>query len=428
MRASLFLFAIAFFLLAPPSADAARLWSGGCELQADSPGNATDDLEFGAEGTAGASKIDTTIKRSGLASCRSINATDGQSTFRVQFSLNTVSTDLYFRFYLYITTMPAENNSIFEVFDQGIDTEGNLTLNTNGTLTWEDDDSTDVGTGATVLTTGQWYRIEVNYDAGANIEVLVDGSSQFSLGANDGDGIDTFLVGMCSPGANSCGGDNSGTGDWYFDDLAVNNTSGTLQNSYPGAGSIVHMQPDSAGDGNGCSAGSVVSVDEVTPDDNTTFCNLDADTGGDILDVNTESASAAGIDSYDTITLVHVGIREAKVSAASATWNVRVKSAAGGTTSAGTNIAGSNTAYATNGPVYTFFPREYSLVSYTDPTTGVAWTPTGTNSLDNMQIGANAVDGNPDVKVSTLWALVEYLDGNAPASANTTNSIIWFDE
>jgi hypothetical protein len=32
-----------------------------------------------------------------------------------------------------------------------------------------------------------------------------------------------------------------------------------------------------------------------------------------------------------------------------------------------------------------------------------------------MQIGVNAVDATPDINVSTIWALVEYVDGVAAA-------------
>lgn len=429
LSASLLL-AIAFFFALPGAADAARLWSSGCELQAGSAGNMTDDLEFGAEGTdAGSQQVSTSIFRSGLASCRMIRSTDGQANGKVQWSTTNVATDLYFRMYLYIATMPTESAAILYFWDQGIDgTEGGVRLNSGGTLSFVDDEGDVIATGATVLSTATWYRIEFGYDAATDYEIRINGSTEVSGGAHDGDNVESFIIGLCvGTSANNCGADAAGQGDLYFDDMALNDTSGSAQTSWPGAGSIVNMQPDAAGDNTGCSAGTYADVDEVTPDDVTTYCNLDLDTGGDIFDVNMESSSTAGIDSYDTITLVHTGYREAKASAASAALTPRVKSASGGTTSSGTSVAGSNTVYSTNGVVFTFFPRGYQLVSYTDPTTAAAWTPTGTNSLDNMQVGINCTDCNPDARVSTLFAVVEYNDGSPPApSAATFDSIIWF--
>jgi hypothetical protein len=266
-----------------------------------------------------------------------------------------------------------------------------------------------------VLSTGTWYRVEYKYeDDPGTVQVRLDGSEILSATA-DGANVQAIRLGLCSTSqvaGVACGGDFLTTGTLYFDDIALNDSTGGSQTAWPGAGSIVHMQPNAAGDNSGCGAGDYSSIDEITPDDGTSLCTLTTDGGGDIVDVNVESSSAAGIDSYDTVSLLQVGIRESAASAASEQWRTRVKSASGGTVSQGTATTHDDTTYLTNGDA---IPRNYTLTSYTDPTTASAWTPTGTNSLDTMQIGATSVDGSPDIRLSTLWALIEYIDGVAPA-------------
>ncbi|MEK7071553.1 MAG: hypothetical protein AAB943_01290, partial [Patescibacteria group bacterium] len=61
--------------------------------------------------------------------------------------------------------------------------------------------------------------------------------------------------------------------------------------------------------------------------------------------------------------------------------------------------------------------RPFSLTSYTDPTTTVAWTVTGTNSLANMQVGVTAIDADPDMNITSISAVVEYVLAT-PSSGN----------
>src|SRR3990172_6946830 len=60
-------------------------------------------------------------------------------------------------------------------------------------------------------------------------------------------------------------------GEWYFDDIAINSSTGSFQNSYPGAGRIVALRPNAAGDSADFARGGTDSganwsqTDEVTP-------------------------------------------------------------------------------------------------------------------------------------------------------------------
>src|SRR3990167_2932160 len=125
------------------------------------------------------------------------------------------------------------------------------------------------------------------------------------------------------------------------------------------------------------------------------------------------------ISSFDTITLIQVGVREAAGSAAQGSWKLRIKSASSGTVAEGSTTTHNDITYRTNGDA---LPRVYTLTSYTDPTTALVWTSTGTNSIDNMQIGIQVVDATPDINVSTLWALIEYVPASVTTSTTTTIS------
>lgn len=410
MSRKILTFLIFLFLILPVAAEAGRLYTVGFEMM---PSGGTYDFDDEAwdtqSGTAADMTVDTTTKRTGLGSLRN---TGSGANIDHSFSSLTVATDLYLRFYYRIDDYPSSDKEIARFWDLGVDaSEGALVIETDGQLHLTDDEGATDGQGTTVLALNTWYRIEFNYDQGDTMVVLLDGVEEVNSGTHTGDAVDTVAIG--------------GTGasfDEYYDDVAFNDTSaGDGQTSFPGAGSVVYMQPNAAGDANGCSSGDFSSVDEIEPDDPTTLCVLDQ--ANDILDVNVESSSDAGIGASDTITLVHVGEREAGASASTHAWNTRIKSASGGTvTSSGVLNSASASSFTNDDAV----PRNYAMKSYTDPTTGVAWTPTGTNSLDNMQIGINATDATPDINLTTLWAVVEFVPALAGGAAPLLQEDGWF--
>lgn len=388
----------------------ARIWSSGFELQTLS--NFVEvGSSLGSPGGTGAS-IDTTIKRSGAASLR-INPSSVTTAY-VEHRLGDF-TEFYVRLYLYIATAPTASTKILTVVDENAPAEVvGLLLNTDRTLQALDVTSdTDIGSPSSPLSTGTWYRIEMYVDTSTttwHITARVDGvefvDTDYSAGGSGA--LNGFIFGALKRTA------GTHSADLYFDDIAINDTTGTAQTSWPGAGSIVHMQPNAAGDNNNASSGDYSSIDEVTPDDATTYAVLNDN--GDILDVNLESSSNAGIGSSDTISLVQVGSRDASVSAATATYVQRIKSQASGTVLEGGTCTHNDTTYKTvgtgEGGLF-----GYQLTSYVDPQAGGAWTPA---LLDDTQIGVRATDANPDIRLTTLWLLVEYV----PASDVTTTQTI----
>jgi hypothetical protein len=373
----------------------ARLFSSGFELQ-----SVTNGVEW--DTFTGTPAIATAIKRSGGASMR-IN-TAGTARYATHRFRGDSTARTFVRFYIYIASAPAAATYILRHGD-GSGFGYKLRLNTNRTLAAYTEGDVAIGSASSALALDTWYRVEVDYnDASSDvISCYLDGVAFVSGGtASDNGGGGVIDLGIIT----------ATTADVYFEDVAVNDAAaGGTQTGLPGAGSIVHMHPTAAGD-NALVTGTFADIDEVIPDDATTIAIV-ATATTEIGEYNCETALNAGIDSYDTVTLVSVGIRFAMATAASANFALRIKSAASGTTTIGGTVTGAVTAYNTHDD--TAGAKQYKLTSYTDPTTGIAWTPTGTNSLDNMQIGVySPTDATPDINVSTLWALVEYVDGVAP--------------
>jgi len=409
-----FLTIIITCLILPQNSYAARLWSSGFELQ-----SATTGVEWSGT-TVGSPAIDTTTKRSGAASMR-CNPSPAATAYVVnKYIGNNALADIFVRFYLNISTAPSAITQIAFLNDsaQGGSTLS-IKLNTNRTLELWNEGGTpaQVDVDSSALSLATWYRIELAYDwtgADQNTVTAYIDNVQFATGTNLGGTSD-------NPNTLQLGVRTAVTADLYFDDVAVNDASGTsTQTGLPGTGSIVHLWPDSDGDYYTMGSSTPDSqpswsvVDEnPTPNDATDYWGLLAN--NDILDVNTQSSASAGINSYDNITLVQVGVRHALAVAGSSAVNLRVESQTTGTVASGSSFAPAAT-WQTNG-VGSNIPTGYKLTSYTDPQDihGVdPWTPA---LLDTMQIGAKATDANPDVWISTLWALVEYVPGTPPSGA-----------
>jgi hypothetical protein len=200
--------------------------------------------------------------------------------------------------------------------------------------------------------------------------------------------------------------------------LAINNTTGTEQTAWPGAGNIVHLRPVGAGD-NAADTGTFADIDDVTPNDATDFINLDP--ASSVGDYTITNPTSAGIGTNDTVVLVHVGVRAREETSAVTGLAVRLKSASGGTTTETAFVDVGSTPWITNPGTNPFI---YRLTSYVDPSTSTAWTVTGTNSLANAQIGVASNTDN-DLDVTALWALVEYVPDEEIEEANSGSLFLY---
>lgn len=369
----------------------ARLYSTGFELNSITAG-----MEFDSE--TGNFTIITNPVRSGTYSGRS-NPNAGTAFISHQYAANNPTADYYVRFYLRITAAPAALASMFRLYDIGANGETlKVRMNNDRTLElWND--TAQLGTDSAVLGTSTWYRVEVSI-VGGTATAYIDGV-QFATGSVNASFED--------PNRADFGFVETATADITFDDIAINNNSGSFQNSLPGEGEIIHLRPNALGDNAGWT-GTFADVDEVTPDDNTT--KLVGDNDGLIEDVNIDATPAAlAVD--DTINCVQVGVRFNDNSSGGETFNLRIKASSGGTVEEGSNITPTNATWMTHS---TAVPRNYNLTLYDLPgASTTAWTKA---DLDTAQIGVNMPsNGGDETAVSTLWLLVDHKPAGAPAAS-----------
>ena len=407
MRQYLILLCIGLLLL-PAGAHARRLYSSGAEMQ-----SATNGIEWLTSN--GTMSISTTTKRSGVAATRHNPTT---STGYVRHTMLSTAADVcYGRFYIYIASYPDSDATILGFHDTAAATfTGTVEMTSTGILQVISGlDGSQRGSDSSALSLNTWYRVELAVDSSSagswNWQLRIDGTeivndSQASGGTADCDEV-AYGASPYNAGTGAVGGPNE-TMDIYFDDIAVNEDINPPQITFPGAGSILHMQPDAAGDV-AATAGLFSAIDEVTPNDATDYIEVDAIQAANY---NFESWTEAGGSVYDTINYVTVGTRQHPETAAAFGWGVQLKSQSSGTATSGVTQSHNDTTWKTNGDSNA--NQNYHLDVVTDPQGGGgAWTPT---LLDSAIAGVNVTDATPNGFFSTIWLLVEFIPGEAPAA------------
>lgn len=328
-----------------------------------------------ANSSSGTVSIDSTTKRTGNYSLRcnpAGNATGFvflktfDATSGAQTELNDATS--YTRFYFNPATLPAANSEeIAQIQDWAMyAVKMTVRITSAGKLqVYSNDGTTQLGSdGATVLSAGTWYRIEIKCGTGAGAtvpyEVKINGASELS---------GTGTLGTSNTGRVGIGkvtNRNGQTVDFYYDDVQINSAA------YPGAGAVMRLDPD--GDGAytawtiGAGAGSDwENVDEVPYDSDTTYLQSTL-TVGQASTVSLESCASAGVSG--TISGVLAGFyckRDAGVP-----WvKFRIRSSTTNKDVSSSINPGSAYAY-------------YGVISETDPATSDVWSTSG---LDGAQIG-----------------------------------------
>ena len=378
----------------------ARLYQTGFELNSGTLG-----MEW--QTSTNSPAISSTTFRSGAYALR-CNPTASTRYIQHTFQADTINTT-YHRFYLNIATAPGATIDIWQYLDGGNTVAFSLKMTSGRVLQMVNDiSSATVLASSSALSTATWYRVEVKIvdhaTTSAQMELKIDGTTVASL---------TGLTGVAGGGRFRLGAiTGTSSPDLFFDDVAVNDTTGSYQTGYPGSGKILHLRPNAAGDNAAWTAyvGSGANwerVDEVTPDDATSA--VQSRTTNQIDDYNVD---ASGIGSSDSVNVVAVGFRANRsAGTTSSTFNVRVKKTASGTVSESATYTASSTTWRTNATADSNVTT-YPLITYLDPDAS-AWTQT---TLDSMQIGAKIVSGSGDryVNLSAIWASVDYTPSTGP--------------
>jgi len=370
----------------------ARIFSTGFELN-----SLATNVEFDSNSGF---IIQTATVRSGTYTAQA-NVVASTSTVRQVLFTSNQSIAGWFRIYINIASLPNANVQLMR-FETTANTNcGNLRLNTDGTIGLFRSSGAQLGSFSIALTTGTWYRIEIGIDAtgSGTLEARINGLT-FASGANSVAGA-WARVAFGAFGANA-------TYNIFYDDVAVNDSSGSSQNTWPGDGKLVHLKPNTAGDVNsfsvavGGTAGAsnnYTRVQEVTPDDLTTYNGSTTLSQEDLFNVDD-----SGIASNSIVKFVAVGARFADIAGADAIAAFKlelIKTSAGTKLQSGAIIPNTST-WRTNALVT---PWTYPITTYVDPD-GSPWSQT---TLDSMQIGYTLTAANTrTVAISSIWALVEY--------------------
>lgn len=408
-----YLLFLAFIFLLPHSADAGRLWHSSAEMRSVDDG---DEVAF--HSGVGLNLVASTS----YSGTRSWEIKDrGTSSFLRQdlYSTNQ-SAHVYMAARIYIVDYPTVSDTYQVIRFSNVSNtlKANIRMSTTGQLTLRNSANGTVGTTSAALSLNQWYCVELRLDGSTPtnaIEGRIDGVT-FAVGDNNA---------TSTWGRAVWGGIVVSTSSIYYDDIRINDSSGTDQNSWPGCDSkLMHLRPNAAGDNNAW-------YDQATTTGTTDNYNLvnefDPNITNYVMSSTTNqrdmyNVEDTGLDAYDTINVVTVGIRHANLVSASAVTTVRARiiKTSGGTGIQGDNII-PNTVTPSTDSVSGF---RHTLVTYADPDSS-PWT---NSTLDSMQIGMTITAGSSvNISVSTIWAYVDYIDGAAPPSGSSTpQRVLWF--
>jgi hypothetical protein len=205
----------------------ARVWTEGWEF-GDYVGYC-----FGGTGTYEVTNVE---KRTGSYSAHISNLSISTTYFYV--FLETPLSEFYFRTAIWLEDSAAWNANPRIYFDTNsylyFGTCNRISLVIGGVL---------VDTGTTALFENIWYLIEIHYKKSATVgacEVRIDGITdpEVEFSGNTGAGtVSQFYFEISGVGL----GDNASV---YFDDMACNDTSGAVDNSWCGEGKVIVMMPN----------------------------------------------------------------------------------------------------------------------------------------------------------------------------------------
>ena len=386
-------------------------------------GTTTTGVEFDTSSVSGgsAATIETTIVRNSKNSIKFVQST-GLCFHGAKFYDSKPGTppDLYYSFDFYIS---GNNYSTARPFFQA-EYGSNLRhwalyINDSFQISLVDRAGTSVATGST-LSTNTWYRIEVWEDYAASstdVTVRLDGVTNISA-TNVGDATGDFSLAIKYGAVDTFFGSQA---TMYFDNIRINNSLLSNDNSWCGEGYIRHAYPN--GDAASASqtwdlVGAATSY-EALDDEGESTANIETDyvERTNTLDVDHEvlmdDVATIGISSSDTINSVGVG---SYCGATSNTTGNRTATLYYRTVEGGAKTSSSTLNWSINGwganydenAVNVVGVRAGNLNLYTYSLTG--------SDIDNLRLGASAVTGSTQaIRLAYIWACIDYV----PAAATT---------
>jgi hypothetical protein len=215
----------------------ARLFMSGAEIDGGAGGNQNTSPDGTRGGTATFTR-DTSVFRSGVASYKVDSGAGNNIGSHTLVAVGPVDGRTYWaRAYCKVSAAPTADSIIFYI---GTATGHGARLRTDGTVELFANGAAQAGTSASI-TDGAWHRLELKAVATATttwtaFELLVDGASVSTWSGSVSRGTPNLIIGWCitAPGANMV---------INFDDVALNDSTGSSNNDYPGAGAVVLLKP-----------------------------------------------------------------------------------------------------------------------------------------------------------------------------------------
>jgi hypothetical protein len=277
--------------------------------------------------------ISTTTVRSGLASASCASGTGFSSEVRASVIL-VASTTYYGRVYVNINRLPNATVAILHL--GGIGASGVAIRITSGGILqlWDVQNAAQIGSLAgSALVLDSWYMLELSLTVDASIQASAAAArlegTQFASGSIT---TTSALITSLTAGWNTSPGANR---TMFLDDIAVNDSTGTEQNYFPGHGKVVLLTPtaDSAvgagwtlGTGTATGGNAFAAVKNTPPlgvadltagSDNKQIRNASAN--ADVsYDATMKTYAAAGITDHDVINVLEPIVATAAPSVTSA--------------------------------------------------------------------------------------------------------------
>lgn len=348
----------------------------------------------------GGTSFSTSVKRTGTYSYTCNPATTGTNNVRIgipgtngQPTAEISVATLYSRFYIYITTLPASlSEEIASVIDTAGAAKAQLHITSGGKLAFYDSAAALVSTGATTLSTGTWYRIEMQTATSASAaawEVRLNGATEMSSALSS-----TATQGSTNHGSLRLGKATNRNSQAYtvnFDDWMMRD------DTWCGGSECKILLPAANGSSaewtGGINSSNYLEVDEVPTDGVTTYIQKSA-ASDQTHYVTFQSTSTGGISG--TVNAVKLHIRAMEVGTVTSSVRARLNSAGTAVEHTGFNASTTITSH--------------EIVRTTNPATSAAWT---LSAVDALEGGVRCSAATNAVRCSTVYLMVDFNASNS---------------
>ena len=407
---------IALLLALPAQSWAARLLTAGFEEN-----DLTATTFIAGIGTA--PTINITSPHSGTY--RMSTAATATSTVRYVLPSDVTSGTYYLRTYWRTgTAAPASDTTVFYNINSAATAGGlEVLLRTGSVLRLRNPTTTTTVDSTATIVADTWYRIEAEHvlsDTVGSITMRLYSDSNVLLDTISITGQDTMTTNIRSWHFGKAG---ANAPVYSYDDIAINDTTGSFQTSWPGIGKIAMLVPNAdtsiTWENEAAGAATFTKIDDLpgTPDDVTTY-------NTEIVTLNSTdrfglTALGAEVPSGATLKLIQVAIRGGSTQTATTGLRLSLWDEAGTKTDAATDYNLNVNGWV--GPSNTGFTPGYVIYDAAAKTKA---------NVDSFDAGyTNVTDlAVLERRVTALWVNVEWTEPVASAGSGASPSIIWMLE